>query len=174
MTTRKLMRQVGLSGNSDVMNGTGSYPGLFGFDFSDIVSKGKNFTNHIKFAYEQGAVIEFDWLADNPATTSDCDSKCYKDTDVNACSEIVKGEGGTPKLIHPSTLRPTHMHTPGDVFDTWTGWLDTIAENLRSYKHEDGTPIPIVFRFLHETSGRLVLDEGVLCVCVRVCAVAHV
>ena len=57
MTTRKLMRQVGLSGNSDVMNGTGSYPGLFGFDFSDIVSKGKNFTNHIKFAYEQGAVI---------------------------------------------------------------------------------------------------------------------
>lgn len=119
---------VGKAGHSDVMNATGSYPGLFGFDWLDVLENGLDFTEHVKFAYGEGAVIEFDWKPYNPETGGDSN-----DVSGKPCSKL---RDGKKKEI-----------------DTYTGWMDIIAGDIRKFTDEDGDQIPIVFRLLHENTG---------------------
>lgn len=119
----------GTLGLSDVQNGTGSYPAVFGYDFLDILESGLNFTEHVKFAYKQGGIITFDWKAYNPEMMG---SSGANDVSGTPCAKILKGSG-----------KP---------YDRYTGWLDTIAQHIETYK-VDGVAIPIIFRLLHENTG---------------------
>ena len=58
--------KTGELGYSDVQNGTGSYPAVFGYDFADVVENGQSFQEHVKQAYSAGGVIAFDWKPCNP------------------------------------------------------------------------------------------------------------
>lgn len=125
----------GDKGFSDVRNGTGSYPAVFGFDWMDVLVHGRNFTKHVKFAYEQGGVITFDWLASNPVTGGD-----ERDLRGRPCFDVVQGAESAARI-------------------QWNAWLDEIAHNMRLFSfgltQEDTKGlIPIIFRFLHETTGK--------------------
>lgn len=121
--------KVGTMGYSDVYNGTGSYPAVFGFDWLDVIENGQDFTEHVQFAYSIGAVIAFDWKPYNPEYWW---STSANDLSGTPCSKILELSGST--------------------YDRWTGWLDTIADNIKGYKY-NGVKIPIIFRLLHENTG---------------------
>ena len=50
---------------SDVYEATGSFPGMFGYDFNQLL-RGQNWTEHARWAHEQGGVVEVSWLSANP------------------------------------------------------------------------------------------------------------
>lgn len=119
--------ESGLLGYSDVKNSTGSYPAVFGFDWTDVIENGLNFTEHVKFAFSQGAIIEFDWKPYNPEMGGDANQ--VKGT---PCKKILK--------------------YTGKPYDKWIEWLDVIADSMETFKH-NGANIPVIFRFLHENTG---------------------
>lgn len=118
----------GTKQQSDVYNGTGSYPGVFGYDFMEVLYNEVNYTHHVRFAYEQGAVITFDWKADNPLTGG-----IPEDKTGTPCADIISGSG--------------------KAWRKWNEWLDTIADSIEFFRHVGGEPIPFIFRFLHENTG---------------------
>lgn len=120
--------KAGTKHQSDVYNGTGSYPGVFGYDFIEVLDNHVNYSHHVRFAYEQGAVITFDWKADNPITGGDPEDKTGK-----PCKDIVFGRTRANRV--------------------WNKWLERIAVNIDRFRKIGGEPIPIVFRFLHENTG---------------------
>lgn len=119
----------GTEGHSDVYNGTGSYPGVFGYDWMDVIENGIDFTEHVKFAYSQGGVIAFDWKPYNPEMMG---SSGANDVSGTPCKKILE-LSGTP-------------------YTRWVDWLDTIADSIKKFKY-NGVKIPIIFRLLHENTG---------------------
>lgn len=119
----------GANHNSDIYNATGSYPSVFGFDWTSVLEDGRDFTKHVKFAYSVGAVVTFDWKTYNPDTT---------DGDANTiegrpCEGILRGWSASKK---------------------YTFQLDEIVRNIKNFTDdESGCPIPIVFRLFHEMTG---------------------
>ena len=125
------------SGNSDVKIASGSYPAVYGWDFSGIESNGgllnidgvpfDKMRQYIKDGYKRGAVITMSWHLNNPLT-----GKSAWDTT----------HGGVAAAL------------PGGVANiTYTQWLDKVAEYALSLKGEKGELIPILFRPFHELSG---------------------
>lgn len=119
--------ETGLLGYSDVKNGTGSYPAVFGFDWTDVIENGMNFTEHVKYAFSQGSVVEFDWKPYNPEM------------------------GGNANQVKGTPCKKILKYT-GKPYDKWIEWLDIIADSLQHFKH-NGASIPVIFRFLHENTG---------------------
>lgn len=119
----------GTAGYSDVKNGTGSYPAVFGYDFADVVENGISFTEHVKTAYENGGIVAFDWKPCNPEKVN---SACANEVYGTPCSKIL-GESAKP-------------------YTYFTGWLDTIIDEIKTFK-VNGIKIPIIFRLFHENTG---------------------
>merc|ERR1711998_366814 len=98
---------------------------------TDVVMNGLSFTEHVKLAYQNGGIIAFDWKPSNPEKVNDA-----------GANEV----WGTPckKILTESS---------GDkVYDFFTEWLDTIADEIKTFK-VDGVKIPIIFRLFHENTG---------------------
>jgi len=119
----------GTEGRSDVLNGTGSYPAVFGFDFTDVVMNGISFENHVKAAYSAGGIIAFDWKPYNPEKVNSAGANEVWGT---PCKKVLEGSGKT--------------------YNFFTSWMDTIVDEIKTYKI-DGVKIPIIFRLFHENTG---------------------
>ena len=113
---------------SDVYNSTGSYPGLFGYSLQANGKDDWDYSEPIKFAYDnQGAVIEILWAAWNPVTLGD-----ENNLTMNACREVVPG---------------------GSANEVWTGWLDSMASAIHNLTDATGNQIPAILRMFHENTG---------------------
>jgi mannan endo-1,4-beta-mannosidase len=116
---------------SDVRDVTGSFPGLYGWDFESILRKDPagnddRIPNLVKDAYSRGAVNTFSWHAHNPVT-----GNSHYDTSIAV------------KYILPG----------GKYFLRYLCSLDTLAEYSKSLRDDEGNPIPIIFRPFHEFDG---------------------
>lgn len=108
---------------SDVKNATGKYPMVFGYDFYHLL-EGYDWTEHAKWAYLQGAVIEISWWSSNP-----------------------KDDGG-PTSCDGTPI--TSIMPGGTEHKKWTDQMDTIVKWLNDFVDELGRPIPIIFRLFRE------------------------
>lgn len=115
---------------SDVKDVTGSFPGIYGWDFSDVVNpwplKIRTYTRYIKEAYDRGGINVFCWHYDNPVTGGR-----YFDT----------------------TVAVKHILPGGDFNEKYSADLDAVAEFAKNLYGSDGKLIPIIFRPFHEFDG---------------------
>ncbi|MEQ9309204.1 MAG: glycosyl hydrolase [Balneolaceae bacterium] len=123
------------SGRSDVMETSGSYPAVYGWDLGHIVEMkntnidGINFDNMkdwILEGYSRGGIITLSWHMRNPVTRGDSWDK------VPTISEILPG---------------------AKSHETFIEWLDIFAEYTLSLTDENGKLIPVIFRPFHEHNG---------------------
>jgi len=111
--------------DSDVFTAVGDWPVIFGYNFLEMLD-GESFTDHAKWAFENGGVVNFYWEAKNPTNNADA---------YNCNNNPIEA-------ILPN----------GDEHDTWLGWLDEIAEFAKGLQ-VGGKHVPIIFRLFHEMSG---------------------
>lgn len=119
---------------SDSHEVTGAYPVVLGSDFHYYLDKSeteKNYhTEAVKWAYQQGFVITFDWHISARNTTSyTCNG-----SPVNLASNIANG------------------NVNGDQ-DWYLAELDKVITIINNDLKVNGENIPIVFRPLHEMNG---------------------
>lgn len=115
---------------------TGAYPAVLGSDFHYYLDKGATervyHTEAVKWAYQKGFIITFDWHISARNTTS----YACKGAPDNLARNIANQNNAT-----------------GDV--TWFyGELDKVIEIINNDLVVDGEKIPIVFRPLHEMNGK--------------------
>jgi mannan endo-1,4-beta-mannosidase len=116
---------------SDVRDVTGSFPGLYGWDFESIPRTDSEKISHrvprlVREAYARGGINTFSWHMNNPVT-----GRWFYDTTVAV------------KYILPG----------GKYFHQYLRVLDTLADYCRQLVDERGRPIPIIFRPFHEFDG---------------------
>lgn len=122
----------GEEGRSDVKDVTGSYPGLYGWDFGvltwepNVPNEERRITQLVREAYSRGGVNAFCWHAPNPVT-----DKSFYDTTI-AVPKILPGGGYYLKYLR---------------------MLDQIADFVETLKDSSGNPIPLIFRPFHEFDG---------------------
>lgn len=95
---------TGEQNKSDVLNSTGMYPAVYGFDFAYVIDNEYDFSKHMAKARARGGVVTFDWAADNPINGGDSYNKTG-----NPVQELMPG---------------------GSANEVWVGWLDKIADFL--------------------------------------------
>jgi len=118
----------GVYSKSDVANATGGdYPVVFGYNLQDIID-GKNITDYVRWAVEQGAMITYYWQAHNP----------INDGESHDCST----NGSSGNVVETILEK-------GEAYETFIGWLDQIADFFLKFSI-DGKTIPIIFRPYHE------------------------
>jgi mannan endo-1,4-beta-mannosidase len=115
---------------SDIKDITGAFPGLYGWDITDIVNpwplKIRTYTRFIKEVYDRGGINAFCWHYDNPVTGNN-----FYDTTVAV------------KYILPG----------GYLNQKYKEDLDKIADFANTLIADDGTLIPLIFRPFHEFDG---------------------
>lgn len=111
--------------NSDVNTGTGDWPVMFGYDMLKLLD-GNSFTDHAKWVFENGGIVNFYWEAKNPSNNADS----YNWNNM-PCTDLMPG---------------------GEANSAWNTWLDEIAEFAKGLT-VNGKHVPIVFRLFHENSG---------------------
>ena len=124
----------GEPGRSDVMEASGSYPAVYGWDLGNIVEKqdnldGINFEKMrgwIEEGYRRGGVITLSWHMLNPVTGGNS-----WDT-VPTIAQILPG---------------------AEAHETYKNWLDIFAEFASTLKGEGRELIPVIFRPFHEHNG---------------------
>jgi mannan endo-1,4-beta-mannosidase len=129
-------------GRSDVVEVTGSYPAVYGWEIGDLeLGKPENLDNvnfdkmreWIREGYERGGIITISWHMNNPATGG------------NAWD--VGGDHGAVRKVLPG----------GELHDLLREWLDSFAEFAGSLIAYPGTDaehlIPVIFRPYHEHTG---------------------
>jgi len=121
---------------SDVKSVSGSYPGLYEWDFARMEHKRDSDINGhpfkrqrklIREAYDRGGINEFCWHMDNPSN-----GKSAWDTTHNSVADIIPG---------------------GSHHEVYVKYLDNIAEYAHTLKGPDGEAIPFLFRPFHELTG---------------------
>lgn len=126
------------TGRSDVRDVCGKYPAVYGYELGDIeLGRDKNLDEvpfdlmrqHIKEAYERGAINTISWHANNPITGGNA----WDTSDSTVVRRILQ-DSATNKM-----------------FKTW---LDKLASFMLSLRSDDGELIPILFRPYHEHTGR--------------------
>ena len=122
---------------SDVYNDTHDYPLVFGYDLQDYL-KGHSYEDYIIWAGENGAVVSFSWLADNPACVY------YNQTDkaADACDAYNNTCFGMDILAE--------IMPGGKLNHIWTSWLDDLSTLFDLLKFSNGDEIPFVLRLFHE------------------------
>lgn len=135
-------------GRSDTKNFTGDYPAIAGFELGwlewgserslDSVSF-VQITEQVKEHYKRGGVITISWHADNPLTMQLPDS--------------VKGRQGGSAWDVSSKDVVASILPGGKNHKIFNGWLENMANFFTTFKDDDGTPIPFIFRPYHEHSG---------------------
>lgn len=116
---------------SDVRDVTGSFPGLYGWDFESIPQSDSDKIKHgvprlVKEAYERGGINTFSWHMKNPVTN---------------------------RSFYDTTIAVKHILPGGKYFHKYLQSLDTMVEYCRQMVDEKGNPIPIIFRPFHEFDG---------------------
>lgn len=123
--------------DSDVLDVTGSYPAVWGFDMGRIELDHAENIDRIPFAdirremrraHDMGALVTVSWHSVNPVTG-----------------------GGYGDNMAPGTVAA--VLPGGRLHDTYLAWLDRVAGFLTSVCDADGEAIPIVFRPYHEHTG---------------------
>lgn len=121
----------GDSDRSDVKDVTGSFPGLYGWDFGDITGDHDS-TNHERFrqltidAYNRGGINIFAWHYNNPVTK---------------------------KSFYDTTIAVKHILPGGSVHQTYINDLGKIAAFSKSLVGKDNELVPVIFRPFHEFDG---------------------
>lgn len=122
---------------SDVLNVSGDYPAIVGFDLGGIELAGECNLDGVNFAQMRAAAVDFvarggivtlSWHPRNPLTGSDA-------WDVS--SDMVVGS------ILPG----------GENHEKFMGWLENLADFVDSMRGADGELIPIIWRPWHEHTG---------------------
>ena len=117
---------------SDVQAVCGKYPSMIGFDLGEIELGGDRNLDGVPFSLmrraakmeaQKGGLVTFSWHARNPLTGGDA----WDISSDKAVESVLEG---------------------GENHEKFLGWLDTVAEFLRSL---DG--IPVLFRPWHENVG---------------------
>lgn len=118
---------------SDVHNSTGDYPLIFGYDLQAMLN-GEDYLDHVMWAANRGAIIEFSWLANNPLSNGD-DHECMVDDGENL------------------GLNPLNEVLPGGVaHETWLEWLRNLAVFFHKMKLGSGEEYPFLLRLFHENN----------------------
>jgi mannan endo-1,4-beta-mannosidase len=117
--------------HSDVKDVTGSFPGVYGWDFESIPRYDSTKALDripllVKDAYERGGINTFSWHHRNPVT-----GNAYSDTTIAV------------KYILPG----------GSYHENYLRVLDSVAEYSSTLVDDEGAPIPIIFRPYHELDG---------------------
>lgn len=123
------------SGNSDIKNVVGDYPGVYSLDFAEIMDPDSALDDlqlndarraTIIEAYDRGQVITANSHVNNPLTGGDA----WDNSNGNTVSQILRN-GSQTNLKFKS-------------------WLDNLAVFANDLKGSDGNLIPILFRPFHE------------------------
>ncbi|MFT8357104.1 MAG: glycosyl hydrolase [Bifidobacterium aquikefiri] len=122
---------------SDVLQATGTYPAVFGFDLGGIEKYGRagydsryfsEQREQIMYAFSKGAVITLSWHSVNPITAGGYGDNCAPDS----VAAVLPG---------------------GNRHEDFIRWLDGVAAFAHSLVDPDGRTIPVVFRPFHEHNG---------------------
>ncbi len=116
---------------SDVRDVTGSFPGLYGWDFevipkADTAKMLDRVPRLVKEAYSRGGINTFSYHMRNPVTDS---------------------------IYYDTTIAVKHIIPGGKYFLRYLRILDTLSEYNKQLVDDDGKPIPIIFRPFHEFDG---------------------
>jgi hypothetical protein len=123
-------------GRSDVLETTGSYPAVYGWELGNLEFDSARNLDRVPFdfmrkairqGYDSGAVITLSWHANNPMTGK------------TAWDPVA----GTVKSILPG----------GEKHALLLSWLDKVAAFIGSLRGPRGEAIPVLFRPWHELSG---------------------
>ncbi|PUA29186.1 MAG: beta-mannosidase [Cellvibrio sp. 79] len=121
---------------SDTFNAVDDFAAVYGWDTLSIITPKQegDVVAQIKKAYARGGIITVSSHFDNPKT----DQK--------------KGEGmtGTAWDQTPAVVESL----PGGAYnDVYKGYLNQLADWANNLKDDQGKPIPVIFRILHENTG---------------------
>ena len=127
------------SDRSDVKDVCGSYPAIYGHDFSAITNlsmpaeerskEEEKLRNHIIDAYNRGGINTISWHLNSPVNGG---SFYYKENPVETVVQILPG---------------------GEFHDTYKDILRIIASFANNLKDQHGDLIPVIFRPYHECDG---------------------
>lgn len=122
---------------SDTRELVGDYPAVMGFDLGGIEMGDEKNLDSVPFSrireeaikhVERGGIITFSWHPRNPRT------------------------GGTAWDVN-DTLVVRNVLEGGEQHEKFVEWLDRVTNFFVSLKLADGTPVPFIFRPLHEYNG---------------------
>lgn len=141
----------GTPGRSDVLEVTGAYPAVYGWDMSFIASFQRNSwfdgqandsRSLTQDAYKRGGINTYSWhywnpvLSKRPSSVSPTEgynaSFNYDSAPAAAVSQI--SPGGNYNLVYNQSL-------------------DQVANYIKTLVDDNGKPIPIIFRLYHEMDG---------------------
>lgn len=117
---------------ADIKDVTGAYPAVHGFSIRNDNFDDAVMLEHIKFAFQLGAVVTVHWPANNPAAIAAGDKDIGNHNMREAVSRILPG---------------------GDLHGDFKATLDKLAGFFKQCRTEDGVSIPIIFRPWHEMNG---------------------
>ncbi len=130
-------------GKSDVKMMTGSQEAVCGLDFGKIEHGHTININRVpfdkmreivKYAYKQRQVIMICWHVDNPKT--------YKEGEAYPA--------GTSWDNSDNTVVRDILREGSEMNIRFKGWMDRLADYIKTLKDDNGTPIPFIFRPWHE------------------------
>jgi len=122
---------------SDTKELVGDYPAVMGFELGGIELGDAKSLDSVPFDLireeaikhvERGGIITFSWHPRNPRT------------------------GGTAWDVS-DTLVVRNVLEGGEQYEKFQGWMLNLRNFLASLRHADGTPVPFIFRPLHEYNG---------------------
>jgi len=122
---------------SDVLELTGDYPAIMGFDLGGIeMGDGKNldsvpFTRireELMNHYNRGGIVTLSWHPRNPLTGG----TAWDITNKNTVKSILPG---------------------GECHEKFRGWMQRVADFIKTLKTDGGVRVPIIFRPWHENAG---------------------
>ena len=117
---------------SDVKDITGDHPAVYSLDMHNI---NDTKINHIKEAYKRGGVCMLVWHQNNPLTEGQGSYPVGTSWDNTKVVDQILTEGSDMNLKYKKIL-------------------DNVAEALHKMKDDNGKPIPVIFRPLHEHTQR--------------------
>ncbi len=121
---------------SDTYNAVGDFAAVYGWDTLSIVEPKieGDVLLQAKLAFARNGIITISTHLDNPLTEDQ--------------------KGVFPAGTSWDTTPAVEAALPGgEVHDVYTGYLDQLAAWAHSLTAADGTPIPFIYRILHENTG---------------------
>ncbi|GGX49105.1 glycosyl hydrolase [Saccharospirillum salsuginis] len=137
-TTQGLTIDRTVGTQSDTFNSVGDFAAVYGWDTLSIVdpkSEG-DITAQARLAYERGGILTVSTHFDNPVTVDKRD--------------IEPWPAGTSWDTTPGVAAAL---PGGSKHDVYRDFLDQMADWANTLTDDDGRPIPVIFRVLHENTG---------------------
>lgn len=124
-------------GRSDVLESTGDYPAVMGFDLGGIELGDEKNLDSVPFTrihdeliahHERGGIVTLSWHPRNPLT------------------------GGNAWDVSNSTVVRSIL-PGGSHHEKFMTWIKRVGDFIGTLKTSDGCPVPIIFRPWHENNG---------------------